>query len=441
MSYAPPPQGQYYPPPPQQGYYPPPPGGAPPPQGYYPPPPQQYVVQQHPQPVVVVQQPVPVATRSDDDACCGGSLLLLLAGFGRGKKEAYFVKLEQLLTDYPTIFIVNVDNVGSNQMHQIRKSLRSEAVILMGKNTMIRKKLRALKEDNPDLERLLPVLKGNVGLVFTKSTDLKGVRTKITENRVRAPAKAGAIAPGSVVIPAGNTGMEPGKTSFFQALGIPTKIARGTIEIVNDVPIIKPGQKVGASEATLLNMLNISPFTYGLSVQYVYDQGAVFHPDLLDIDVTSLAEHFFTGASIVTKLSLGLGFPTTASIPHLLSAGYKNILGIALSTAISFPHADQVKEDRITNSTEAILSQGFRNLVSIALGTAYTFPLADELKKLLDDPSALAAALAVASSSAPAAAAPASAAPTKVADAPKVEEKKVEEEEEEEGDMGFGLFD
>jgi large subunit ribosomal protein LP0 len=51
--------------------------------------------------------------------------------------------------------------------------------------------------------------------------------------------------------------MEPGKTSFFQALGVPTKIARGTIEITTDLKLVEGGTKVGASEATLLNMLNI----------------------------------------------------------------------------------------------------------------------------------------------------------------------------------------
>ena len=31
--------------------------------------------------------------------------------------------------------------------------------------------------------------------------------------------------------------------------------------------MIKAGDKVGASEATLLNMLKISPFTYGLEIE------------------------------------------------------------------------------------------------------------------------------------------------------------------------------
>ena len=61
---------------------------------------------------------------------------------------------------------------------------------------------------------------------------------RLLSNRVAAPARAGAVAPGDVYVPAGNTGMEPGKTSFFQALGVPTKIARGTIEITTDLKLV-----------------------------------------------------------------------------------------------------------------------------------------------------------------------------------------------------------
>ena len=133
----------------------------------------------------------------------------------------------------------------------------------MGKNTMVRRALKGMINERPELEKLLSFVRGNIGFVFTNS-DLKEIREKIISNRVAAPARAGAIAPVDVIVPGGNTGMEPGKTSFFQALGIPTKIARGTIEIVSDVKLVTSGTKVGPSEATLLNMLGISPFTYGM---------------------------------------------------------------------------------------------------------------------------------------------------------------------------------
>ncbi|KAG0204514.1 ribosomal protein P0 (A0) (L10E) [Mortierella sp. GBA30] len=304
-----------------------------------------------------------------------------------GKKEEYFQKLKTYLEEFNSIFIVNVDNVGSNQMHEIRKALRGDAKILMGKNTMVRRAIRILQVENPDYEKLMPSVRGNVGFVFTNS-DLKTIRDKVLTNRVKAPAKAGAMAPIDVFIPAGNTGMEPGKTSFFQALGVPTKIARGTIEIINEVHLIKEGFRVGASEAALLNMLNISPFTYGLTVVQVYDQGTVFHPSVLDIEEDALVAHFVAGIKNIAAISLQIGYPTVASVPHSIINSYKNLLAISIATE-------------------------------------YTFPGSEKVKAYLADPSAFAVAAPVAAAS---------------ASAEKVEEK-VEEKEESDDDMGFGLFD
>lgn len=59
-----------------------------------------------------------------------------------------------------------------------------------------------------------------------------GVTLQSKHLQVAAPAKAGTVAQSEVVLPAQNTGMGPEKTSFFQALNIPTKISRGTIEIL-----------------------------------------------------------------------------------------------------------------------------------------------------------------------------------------------------------------
>jgi len=88
-------------------------------------------------------------------------------GATRTQKQLYFEKLKQLISKYPSVFIVNVDNVGSNQMHQIRVALRGKGIVLMGKNTMVRRALRSIIADYPQLERLLPHVRGNIGFVFT----------------------------------------------------------------------------------------------------------------------------------------------------------------------------------------------------------------------------------------------------------------------------------
>jgi len=313
-------------------------------------------------------------------------------GASRAEKSLYFDKLKALLVKYPSIFLVNVDNVGSNQMHQIRQALRGVGVVLMGKNTMVRRALRSILSDSPQFERLLPHIKGNIGFVFT-SGDLKEVRDIITANKVAAPARAGAYAPRDVYIPAGSTGMDPAKTSFFQALSIPTKITRGTIEIVSDMKVVVAGTRVGSSEATLLNMLNISPFTYGMTVVQIFDQGNVFSPSVLDVQESELLDRFLSGIKTIAAISLALNYPTIVSVTHTLINAYKN-------------------------------------LISVALATDYSFEGAEKIKEILANPEAFAAAAAVSVEAAPAAAAKEEA---------KEEEK--EEEAESDEDMGFGLFD
>jgi len=264
-------------------------------------------------------------------------------------KAGYFDKLKGLLETYKSIFVVTVDNVSSQQMHEIRISLRGEGVVLMGKNTMVRRALKGFIADGslPDVEKLLPFVKGNVGFVFTNE-DLKKIREKILANRVAAPARPGAIAPIDVWVPAGNTGMEPGKTSFFQALGVPTKIARGTIEITSDLKIVEAGTKVGPSEATLLNMLNISPFTYGMGISQIYDDGQTFDATVLDIEESQLLKAFSTAITTIATISLAVGYPTLPSVIHSVVNAYKNVLSIALETDYEWEGLEDIK-DRIAN--------------------------------------------------------------------------------------------
>jgi len=260
------------------------------------------------------------------------------------RKQAYFARLIKLLDEYPCILVVGADNVGSNHMQNIRRELRSKgAALLMGKNTMIRKAVRGHVANNPSLEGLLPLIKGNCGFVFCK-TDLSEIKKIIQTNRVEAPAKQGSIAPSKVVVAAMNTGLEPTQTSFFQALNIPTKIARGQIEIIQDVNLIEEGQKIGASEANLLAKLNIKPFSYGLTLGSVYDHGSIYSHKVLDLTDEDLLSKFHRGVRNVASLSLAVGIPTIASLPHSITRGYKNILSISLATEYTFEKAQKIKD-------------------------------------------------------------------------------------------------
>jgi ribosomal protein L10 len=307
-----------------------------------------------------------------------------------------------------------------------------------------------LRQNNPKLKNLEDLVRGNMGFVFTND-DPKAVRDAIATCKVPAAARAGTFAPVDVFVPPGPTGMDPSQTAFFQALNIGTKIVKGAIEIINQVHLLKPGDKVGNSEVALLAKLNIKPFTFGLQLlavrpfpwhylccwspvallvmgrhpllaslaccfvcvllvnpstypsshlQFfrmlcwvprflqVYEDGSQYSPTVLDLTTEALVGKFLNASNRVAAISLATGYPTLASLPHMVSNGYLKLL-------------------------------------SLSLATEYTFERAQKMKDFLKNPGAFASA-------APSAAAPAAAA--------KVEVKK-EEEEEDALDGGFSLFD
>jgi len=264
------------------------------------------------------------------------------------KKRAYFARLTGYLQTYNKIVIISIDNVGANHLQRVRKQYRGEAEVLLGKNTLMRKCIRQYVEDgHPEFEPLLEVLVGNVGLIFTNG-DLRAVRNDVTAYRVPAPAKAGIIAPSNVMIPAGPTGLEPTATAFLQALNIPSKIVKGQIELTSVVHLIEKGEKVKPGAAALLQKLKITPFTYGIDVNLVYNNGFVYGADLLDMTDRDVLGFFANGLSKIAAIGYEINYPTLAMVPHVIVNSYKNLLAVGVNTEYSFGPVDELKE-RIKN--------------------------------------------------------------------------------------------
>ena len=160
-----------------------------------------------------------------------------------------------------------------------------------------------------------------------------------------APARAGSIAPVPVSVPAGPTGCDPGQTSFFQALQIATKIAKGQIEILNEVPLVAVGEKVGASEAALLQKLDIRPFSYGVKILQVYDDGALFSPKVLDMTDEILIGKFATAVKKVAAIGMTINQTSLATLPHYMAHAFNNLVAVAIECVdVSFAEAKPYKD-------------------------------------------------------------------------------------------------
>jgi large subunit ribosomal protein LP0 len=138
------------------------------------------------------------------------------------RKDKVWEQTQTCCAKYQKCLFVNVDNVTSKQICIMRKAFREiNAVFVMGKNTLMRKAILEMQDEDkaagknrPHLNIIRDALVLNTGLIFTDG-DLADIK-KILDTQVReAPAKIGSLAPADVTVPAGPTGMDPKQTSFF----------------------------------------------------------------------------------------------------------------------------------------------------------------------------------------------------------------------------------
>ncbi|EPY24983.1 large subunit ribosomal protein LP0 [Strigomonas culicis] len=256
--------------------------------------------------------------------------------------------MNNAMSKYSKVLFVGMDNVTSQQVHDVRAALRGKAEFIMGKKTLQAKivEKRALsKGANADAKKFYEqceehaLLTGNSGLIFTNE-EIPEIMAVLDKFRNKAPARVGAIAPCDVVVPAGNTGMEPTQTSFFQALNIATKIAKGTVEIIADKKVLTTGDRVDNSTAALLQKLNISPFFYQAEVLTVWDRGVLFNRDDLNMSDDLIEKFLVDGIANVGAMSMGAGIPTSATIAPMLVDGFKNLLGVSIATGYEFEEFD-----------------------------------------------------------------------------------------------------
>lgn len=280
----------------------------------------------------------------------------------RQEKYRRWQKLWKFLDTYEQILVVDCDNVSSQQMMDIRRAIRAHgAELYKGKNTQIKAALahRArkphqddedydLRKDNwrppkYDLEKLSSLIRFNSALIFVKgsTTDIKDI---IVSNTRSASAKTGTIAPSTVTIHPGPTGLDPKQTEFFQRLGIATKLVKQQVEITQDVTIVTEGEKVQDSVVVLLDKLNIRPFSYQMKIKSVYDKGQVFPAAVLDITDADLLSSFSKGVSYLAAASMQAGYPTAASAPHQIIRGFKFLVAATINNDYTFEAGAKLKE-------------------------------------------------------------------------------------------------
>jgi large subunit ribosomal protein L10 len=264
-------------------------------------------------------------------------------------------ELTTLLTTKKVIGVVDIGGIPGPQLQQMRKNLGKTAQIRSAKNSLIIKALEATGTKVAGLDQLKSNVKGQAAIIATDLNPFK-LFSQVKATRTMAPAKGGETATHDISVNAGETPFKPGPiVGELQKAGIPAAIQEGKVVIKSDKVIVPEGKKIPKDVAQMLSRLDIYPIEIGMNLHAVYENGTVYGPDVLDINMDVFMGQIRQASLTALGLALQSGWATKETIRPLIQKAYMNAFSLALDREI------------ITKETSAlILSKAYRSMLSVA---------------------------------------------------------------------------
>ncbi len=247
------------------------------------------------------------------------------------KKEIYDDLLE-FLEKYSVIAVADLRKVRSSQIQEIRKKLRGKADLIVAKNTILRKVCDKISADKKNVDKFAESLRGSKVLIFTQMNPFELI-IFLDKNKVRVPAKGGDVATSDIMIPAGNTGLQPGPViSEFNEAKVQTRIESGSIFIAKDTVVVSKGEVIPTKTASLLSKLGMKPMEAGLTLSYAYDDGLVLGPDDLAFDLDQTKADFSSAARMAFGVAVEANIILPETAPAIISKAYRQAVAVSVES-------------------------------------------------------------------------------------------------------------
>lgn len=243
-------------------------------------------------------------------------------------------ELKDLIAKSEVVGIVNLLNIPARQLQEMRKSLVGKATIRLSKINLMNLALEDCNEERENITGLSDYMEGQAALVCTDMNPFKLYKI-LEDSKTQAPAKAGAIAPEDIVIPAGDTGFPPGPfLGELQQVGVPAKIDKGKIVVSKDTVVVEAGEEVSKAIAATLTRLDIKPMEVGMDLKAVYEEGSVFEASLLAIDEEQTLADIQSAFNKAFNLSVYAAIPTEETISTIISTAHRKAINVAVEAGI-----------------------------------------------------------------------------------------------------------
>jgi len=243
-------------------------------------------------------------------------------------------KLTDLLVKSKVIGVVNVGGIPAPQMQKMRQSLHGSATIRSAKNNLLFLALDEAEKQVKGISSLKDIISGQSAIIATDMNPFKLFST-LNTSRTMAPAKGGETAAHDIEVKAGDTPFKPGPiVGELQKAGIPAAIQEGKVVIKTDKTLVPEGEKISADLAQMLTRLEIFPIEIGMDLFGAFEDGTVFKPDVLDIDIDAIMGDMKQASTNALTLAVELGWTTKETIEPLLMKARNNALTLAIEKGI-----------------------------------------------------------------------------------------------------------
>ena len=249
-------------------------------------------------------------------------------------KRQEVADLADLIGEFESVGVVSIAGIPSRQLQAMRRDLRGSAELRVARNTLL---VRALEDADGGVEDLVDEVDGQVGLIGADANPF-GLYRQLEASKTPAPINAGEIAPNPIVIPEGDTGIDPGPfVGELQQVGAAARIMDGSIHVTEDSTVLEEGEEVSQTLANVLGELEIEPKEVGLDLRTVYADGILFEPDELAIDIDEYRADVAAAAAAGRNLSVNAAYPTAQTAGTLLGKGSTEAKSLGLEAAIASP--------------------------------------------------------------------------------------------------------
>lgn len=232
------------------------------------------------------------------------------------KKKAKVKELAEKMKK-KTIMVISIKSLPSAQFQDIKKKLRSKAIIQVVKKSLVNFALDhcGIKE----LHELIPYVEDSTAMLFSDKDafEISGI---LADEKSPAKAKAGQIAPNDIEVKAGPTDLLPGPDiSALSAVGLVPKVENGKISILKDKIIVKQGSVITDPIASIMAKLGIIPFEVGIDPVAAFDGDDKKVYANIKIDKEAFLETLLYDYGRALPFAVEIAYPTSETIDFLIN--------------------------------------------------------------------------------------------------------------------------